>query len=180
MKIVYEDFEQETADYPYIPGFLAFKEVPVYTILFARLRQNKPDLWPDVLLVDGNGILHNRGFGCASHIGVLQNIPSIGVGKTVFAVDGLTQLGVKDLCDQTLHKGGDLVELVGNSGKVWGAALRSTNDSKNPIIISVGHRITLKTAIDVVKACVKKFRIPEPIRCADLKSRSLVKKYYDS
>ena len=72
------------------------------------------------------------------------------------------------------------MELVGKSGKVWGAALRSTTESKNPIIISVGHRITLKTSIDVVKACIKKFRIPEPIRNADLKSRTLVKKYYDN
>lgn len=90
MKVVYEDYEQETADYPYIPGFLAFKEIPVYTILFDRLKLNKPNLWPDVLLVDGNGILHTRGFGCASHIGVLQDLPTIGVGKNVFAVDGIT------------------------------------------------------------------------------------------
>jgi deoxyinosine 3'endonuclease (endonuclease V) len=58
-------------------------------------------------LVDGNGILHTRGFGCASHIGVLMDIPSIGVGKTVFAVDGLSQLYVKDLCEENLKKGGD-------------------------------------------------------------------------
>ena len=180
MKVLYEDFEQETADYPYIPGFLAFKEVPVYTILFNRLKANKTELWPDVLLVDGNGILHNRGFGCASHVGVLFDLPSIGVGKTVFAVDGLTQDGVKQLCDKYLLKGGDLIELIGHSKKVWGAALRSTSESKNPIIISVGHRITLETSIKVVKACIYKFRIPEPIRCADLKSRSLVKKYYDT
>ncbi len=90
MKVIYEDFERETADYPYIPGFLAFKEIPVYTILFQRLRETKPEVFPQVLLVDGNGILHTRGFGCASHIGVLMNVPSIGVGKTVFAVDGLT------------------------------------------------------------------------------------------
>ncbi len=72
-----------------------------------------------------------------------------------------------------------MINLVGTSGKIWGAALRSTTDSKNPIIISVGHRITLDTAIKVVKACIHKFRIPEPIRCADLKSRTLVKQYYD-
>ena len=90
IKVLYEDYEKETADYPYIPGFLAFKEVPVYSILFQRLREKTPLLWPQVLLVDGNGILHTRGFGCASHIGVLTDIPSIGVGKKVFAVDGLT------------------------------------------------------------------------------------------
>lgn len=83
------------------------------------------------------------------------------------------------MCDKSLLKGGDLIELIGTSGKVWGAALRSTKDSKNPIIISVGHRITLDTAIKVVKSCIHKYRIPEPIRCADLKSRSLVKQYYD-
>ena len=87
---------------------------------------------------------------------------------------------MKDLCEKTLHKGGDLVELVGNSGRVWGAALRSTSESKNPIIISIGTKVSLTTAIDVVTACIKKYRIPEPIRCADLKSRSLVKKYYDN
>jgi len=107
-----------------------------------------------VLLVDGNGILHTRGFGAASHIGVLMDLPSIGCGKTVFAVDGLSQIGVKKLCEANLHKGGDLIKLEGNSGKVWGAALRSTSDSKNPIIISVGHRVSLETAIDVIKACI--------------------------
>lgn len=62
-----------------------------------------------------------------------------------------------------MHKGGDLVELVGKSGKIWGAALRSTDESKNPIIISVGHRIALDTAIRVVKASILKYRIPEPV-----------------
>ncbi len=107
-----------------------------------------------MILVDGNGILHTRGFGCASHIGVVLDVPTIGVGKTVFAVDGLTQKGVKELCAQTLHKGGDLVELKGESGKVWGAALRSTDESKNPLIVSVGHRICLETAIQIVKLSI--------------------------
>lgn len=163
MKVLYEDYEKETADYPYIPGFLAFKEVPVYSILFQRLREKTPLLWPQVLLVDGNGILHTRGFGCASHIGVLTDIPSIGVGKKVFAVDGLTQLGVKALCDISLLKGGDQIPLIGDSGKEWGVALRSTNESKNPIIISIGHRVSSETAVKVVKACVRDCRIPEPV-----------------
>lgn len=180
MKILYEDYEKETTSYQYIPGFLAFKEVPVYTILFDRLRANKPELWPEVLLVDGNGILHTRGFGAASHIGVVIDIPSVGVGKNVFAVDGITQHGVKELCDKTLLKGGDLQPLVGDSGKVWGIAYRSTDESKNPIIISVGHRVSTETAIKVTKACIRKFRIPEPIRMADQKSRTLVREIYDN
>lgn len=79
----------------------------------------------------------------------------------------------------TLTKGGDLAYLTGRSGKTWGAALRSTDDSKNPIIISVGHRIALNTAVEVVRGCITKYRIPEPIRQADLRSRSWVQKTYD-
>ena len=108
-----------------------------------------------------------------------MNIPSIGVGKTVFAVDGITQKGVKDMSDEKLLKGGDLEYLIGKSGKVWGAAFRSTDDSKNPIIISIGHRISLDSAIDVVKSWIVGYRIPEPIRQADKRSRVWVQKSYD-
>lgn len=163
MKILYEDHEVETVDYPYVPGFLAFKEVPVYTILFDRLKQKRAELWPDLLMVDGNGILHTRNFGCASHIGVLQDLPSIGVGKTVFYIDGLTKSAVKAK-SSSLQKGGEYCFLTGESGKNWGAALRATDDSSNPIIISVGHRVCLDTAIACVKATLFKYRIPEPIR----------------
>ena len=63
---------------------------------------------------------------------------------------------------------------------MWGAAYRSTNESKNPIIISVGHRVNLETAVKVVKSCILKYRIPEPIRNADLKSRQKVREIYES
>ena len=178
MKVIYEDFEKDSTEYPYIPGFLAFKEIPVYSILFDRLKQNKPEFWPQLLFVDGNGILHTRNFGCASHVGVIFDIPTIGVGKTVFYIDGIKKDTVKDLSELHLKKAGDLVELKGDSGKVWGAALRSTDDSTNPVIISVGHRVTLATAINATLACISKFRIPEPNRQADLRSRSLVKKHF--
>ena len=91
MRVKYEDFEVETTNYPYIPGFLAFKEVPAYLVLFERLKKKRPDLWPEVLLLDGNGVFHTRSFGIACHLGVLVDIPSLGVSKTVFAVDGITQ-----------------------------------------------------------------------------------------
>ena len=180
MQVLYEDFEKEIADYPYIPGFLAFKEVPIYTTLFERLRQNKPELWPELLLVDGNGILHTRGLGCASHIGVLFDLPTIGVGKTVFYIDGISKDVVKTKSDENLNKGGDYVPLVGDSGKTWGVALRSTDQSSKPVIVSQGHRVSLQTAIDATLACIRGVRIPEPIRQADLRSRVLVKKFYDT
>jgi hypothetical protein len=108
-----------------------------------------------------------------------MDIPTVGVGKTVFAVDGITQIKVKEACALHLHKGGDAIDLKGDSGKTWGVAMRSSDDSKNPVIISQGHRISLPTAISVVKA-VTKTRIPEPIRNADLRSRKWVKEIYDT
>jgi deoxyinosine 3'endonuclease (endonuclease V) len=180
-EVVYEDYEQEETDYPYIPGFLAFKEVPSYEKLFKRLWDKSPELAPQVLLVDGNGVLHTRGFGCASHVGVVMDVPSIGVGKTVFAVDGITKDGVRQMCDERLLDKGDLAELVGRSGRLWGAALKSSADPySEPIIISQGHRISLETSISVVKACLQSNRIPVPIDQADLRSRQKVKEIYDA
>lgn len=106
-------------------------------------------------------------------------MPSIGVGKTVFYIDGLTKDIVKSKSEK-LQKGGEFVYLTGDSGKNWGAALRATDDSKNPLIVSIGHRISLETAIDCVKALIGKYRIPEPIRQADLRSRQLVREIFDN
>ena len=94
---------------------------------------------------------------------MLTGIPSIGVGKTAFAVDGITQDSVKNLCDKFLVHGGDFIELIGKSGKIWGAALKSTNKSTIPIILSQGHKISLKMTIKLVKECLYKDRIPEPV-----------------
>lgn len=71
---------------PYIPGFLAFREVPH---LLACFRELGEEFRPQVVLVDGNGVLHPRGFGLASHLGVLLDLPTIGVGKNLLCVDGL-------------------------------------------------------------------------------------------
>lgn len=163
-EVLHVDIEEVTLDYPYVPGFLAFREVPH----LKRLIDRSP-LKPQVVLVDGNGIFHNRGFGLASHLGVITDIPTIGCGKTVFAVDGITAFGVKNL-SKTLRAAGDVINLVGNSGKIWGCALKATEESVNPIIISVGHKISLESAIKIVSAsCI--YRVPEPIRQADKLSR---------
>jgi endonuclease V len=73
-------------------------------------------------------------------------------------------MGVKKECEEKLAKGGDVLELKGNSGKIWGLALRATNEAKTPLIVSIGHRVCLETALTVTKICISKFRIPEPIR----------------
>lgn len=158
------EVEEVTLDYPYVPGFLAFREVPHLKRLI-----DKSPIKPQVVLVDGNGIFHNRGFGLASHLGVITGIPTIGCGKTVFAVDGITVNSVKGLSSM-LHQAGDKILLTGNSGKVWGCALRATDDSINPIIISIGHKISLESAVKIVsESCI--YRVPEPIRQADKLSR---------
>ena len=137
-------------------------------------------MFPELLLVDGNGILHTRNFGAASHVGVQFDVPTIGVGKTIFYIDGLSKDRIKAMSQENLHRAGDYVPLVGDSGKTWGVSLRSTNESSNPIIVSQGHRVSLQTAIDATMACIRGVRIPEPIRQADLRSRTLVKQHYDN
>ena len=74
---------------PYIPGFLAFREVGFLMDRLEEVKNEKPELMPQVILVDGNGILHPRGLGLASHLGILSDIPSVGIAKKLFHVDGL-------------------------------------------------------------------------------------------
>ncbi|KAH7428542.1 hypothetical protein KP509_09G006200 [Ceratopteris richardii] len=172
MEVIYEDFKIVHLHMPYIPGFLAFRESPVLLMLLERLANEHPDRYPQVLLVDGNGILHPRGFGLASHIGVMANIPTIGVAKNLYCVDGL--------CRERIHMASGITDetpLVGNSGKILGMALRSHRDSIKPMFVSIGHRISLDTAVDVVRECCK-YRIPEPVRQADIRSRGQIRAHF--
>jgi deoxyinosine 3'endonuclease (endonuclease V) len=129
--------------------------------------------------VDGNGIWHTREFGCASHVGVQFDLPTIGVAKTTFNVDGTGREQIAKQCKGNLETAPAHVNIIGDSGKVWGAALRSTKESTNPIYVSIGHRISLETSLKIVIMCITKFRIPEPIRAADGRSREHVRKIYD-
>jgi deoxyinosine 3'endonuclease (endonuclease V) len=127
-----------------------------------------------MIMVDGNGVLHPRGFGLASHIGVIAGIPTIGIGKTFLHVDGLTEKKVKALTAARTPPAGGSVELVGDSGRVWGAAFRANASVKNPIYVSIGHHVSAATAVAVTAACGK-VRIPEPVRQADIRSREAVR-----
>ncbi len=174
-EILYEKYEFVKMTQPYVPGFLAFREVDHLLKLIQDLKAYNADLLPDVILIDGNGIMHVNRFGLACHLGVLCDIPTIGCAKTVFSVDGINVYKVKQLAKE-LHKGGDFVYLKGNSGDIWGAALRGTDNSTDPIIISQGHKVGLDTAIEIVKNCCY-YRVPEPIRIADKGSRYFIKQY---
>ena len=176
LKVLHTDDMFVTIDVPYCPGFLAFKEVPHFLELYERFKFAKPNLKIDVVLIDGNGILHCNECGCASHLGVLLDLPTIGCGKTIFAVDGINKNIVEEIKDDFRESGkpkGSYVLLKGKSGRVWGAGLKSGKDSNDPLIVSIGHRMSIETAIKIVDSC-SFTRVPEPINFVDKRSRKLI------
>ncbi|XP_020550709.1 endonuclease V isoform X4 [Sesamum indicum] len=160
LEVVHEDSSIIKLRIPYVPGFLAFREAPVLLELLKKMETTSPTLYPQVLMVDGNGLLHPRapflwisllchywsllkslersaGFGLACHLGVLADLPTIGIGKN---------------------------------------AMWTTKSSLKPIFISVGHRVSLPSAIKIVKL-FGRFRVPEPIRQADIRSKDFFRKH---
>lgn len=135
--------------FPYVPGLLSFREVP--SVLQALERLSAP---PDLLLCDGQGIAHPRRFGIASHLGVLTGIPSIGVAKTLLTG---AHAPVPDAR-------GAWVPLR-DQGEVIGAVLRTRLGVK-PIYVSIGHCVSLETAVDYVMRCTTRYRLPETTRWA--------------
>ncbi|XP_054026836.1 endonuclease V [Dryobates pubescens] len=174
LEVLYEDCRMVAVSAPYVAGFLAFREVPFLVEALQRLEQEKPELKPQVLLVDGNGLLHPRGFGVACHLGVLTGLPCIGVAKNLLQVDGLVKDELHKEQIRSLRRGGDSFPLTGSSGGVLGMALRSYGKSSKPLYVSVGHRVCLETALRLVKSCCR-YRVPEPIRQADIRSREYIR-----
>ncbi len=145
------------AAFGYVPGLLAFREIPA---LLTALR--KLETVPDVLVCDGYGLAHPRRFGLACHLGVLTGLPSIGVAKTPF-VGSHGPLGPRR---------GDWVPLV-DEGRTVGRALRTRSGVK-PVYVSVGHRIGLAEACALVLQLCPDYRLPETTRRADRLSRDVL------
>ncbi|XP_010616887.1 endonuclease V isoform X2 [Fukomys damarensis] len=160
---------------PYVSGFLAFREVPFLVDAVRRLQEKEPSLVPQVLLVDGNGVLHHQGFGVACHLGVLTELPCIGVAKKLLQVDGLENNAVHKEKIRLLRSGGDSFPLTGGSGVVLGMALKSHDHSTKPLYVSVGHKMSLEAAVRLTHCCCR-FRIPEPVRQADIRSREYIRR----
>ncbi len=135
--------------FPYIPGLLSFRESPPLLEAFRQLNQ-----WPDVILMDAQGVAHPRRFGAASHIGVLLDCPTIGCAKTCL-------IGEYTPPD---YRKGEWTPLLHN-GEEIGRVLRTRN-GVDPVFVSVGHLVDADSAIQVVLACVHHYRIPEPLRMA--------------
>ncbi|XP_074116461.1 endonuclease V isoform X4 [Sminthopsis crassicaudata] len=116
LEVLFEECRMVNLTAPYVSGFLAFREVPFLMDAIQRLQKKDQSLMPQVLLVDGNGILHHRGFGVACHIGILTNLPCIGVAKKLLQVDGLKNNDLHKEKIQQLKLGGDTFPLVADSG----------------------------------------------------------------
>ncbi|KAF3327794.1 endonuclease V [Carex littledalei] len=179
LKIVHEEFDLVRLDVPYIPGFLAFREAPILLRILEKMKADGNPFYPQLLMVDGNGVLHPRGFGLACHIGVLANLPTIGVGKNLHHIDGLSREEVRRKLEGPENSDNNILPLIGESGKIWGAALRPGPGSLKPVYISIGHRVSLDSAITLVKMC-SKFRVPEPTRQADIRSKVFLQKHRGS
>uniref|UniRef100_H0XQC0 Endonuclease V n=1 Tax=Otolemur garnettii TaxID=30611 RepID=H0XQC0_OTOGA len=173
LQVLYEDSSMVSLTAPYVSGFLAFREAPFLVDAVQRLQAKEPSLMPQVILVDGNGVLHHQGFGVACHLGVLSDLPCIGVAKKLLQVDGLENNTLHREKIQLLQAGGDYFPLMGSSGAVLGVALKSHDHSTKPLYVSVGHKISLETAVRLTHHCCR-FRIPEPVRQADIRSREYI------
>lgn len=169
LEVVHQSSAMIQLTAPYISGFLAFREAPHLLALLKGLKVNTPELYPQVLFVDGNGVLHPARCGLASHLGVEAGVPTIGIGKKLINVDGLAAKYQK----KKVPVGQTSEVLVGDSGQAWGAACIAKGSSK-PIYVSVGHRVGLATAIALTRR-VSLHRIPEPVRQADLLSRDALR-----
>lgn len=135
--------------FPYIPGLLSFREVPA--VLDALRKLSK---LPDLLLCDGQGVAHPRRFGIACHLGVLVDLPSIGVAKS-----RLTGRHEPLAEEKGTHRP------LRDRGETVGMVLR-TRTNVRPLYVSIGHRVTLETAVAYVLRCTPKYRLPETTRQA--------------
>ncbi|MFA0758864.1 MAG: hypothetical protein KEFWMYNX_000947 [Candidatus Fervidibacter sp.] len=143
--------------FPYVPGLLAFRESPAVLAAFEKLRHD-----PDVALFDAQGRAHPRHFGLACHIGILLDLPSIGCAKSRL-------YGRADELPDEPKAMTPLYDPV--DGRVLGMVVR-TKKSAPPVYVSVGHKVSLKTAVRFVLQCTKEGqRLPEPLRLAHLHAR---------
>lgn len=145
-------------EFPYVPGFLSFREGPV---LLAAIRKLKTE--PDVFLFDGQGIAHPRRLGIASHLGVLLDRPAIGCAKS----------HLFGSYEEPGKEKGAFSFIRDRAGNAVGLVLR-TKDNTRPVFVSPGHRVSVKMAGKIILRCVSKYRIPEPLRQAHIRAQRAV------
>lgn len=150
--------EEVTAEgpltFPYVPGLLSFRELPVLLAAWKKLRTR-----PEAVIVDGQGLAHPRRFGIACHLGVLLDLPTLGCAKSRLIGTYKEPAAARGSWSPLEDKGERI-----------GAALR-TQDGTNVVYVSIGHRMSLATAVRIVLACAPRYRLPEPQRLADRLSK---------
>lgn len=142
-------FARRHVSFPYIPGLLSFRELPAALAALARLSRV-----PDLVLCDAQGVAHPRRCGLASHLGLLADLPCIGVAKRRL---------IGEHRSPAVRRGA-WTPLV-DAGETVGAVLR-TRAGVKPVYVSIGHRVSLETAVRYVMACTTRYRLPEPLRSA--------------
>jgi deoxyribonuclease V len=152
LKLVESKYSISNIKFPYIPGLLSYRESPGFVDAYNKLENE-----PDIILVPAHGVLHPRKLGMASHIGLLLDKPTIGIAKAL--VSGEVINGKVFFDNELLG-----IEL-------------ETRDHSKPIYVSIGHKISLKTAFDIVKKLTKEpHKMPEPLHEANKLAKKLAKK----
>jgi deoxyribonuclease V len=149
LEIVEVQTVEAEVTFPYVPGLLSFREMPLILPAFEKV-VNVPDL----IIVDGQGIAHPRRIGLAAHLGLCLGIPTIGCAKSRLCGE----------CKEPGNEKGNYKEFI-NNDEIIGAAVR-TRVGVKPVYVSTGHLISLESAIEWVLNCCRGYRLPEPTRAA--------------
>ena len=149
LELVDQAVAEAPVPFPYVPGLLSFREMPVILAALKRLQTS-----PDVFMVDGHGYAHPRRFGLACHLGVWLDKPAIGCGKSIL-IGEMEPLATPRGSVTPLQDGDEII----------GAALR-TRENVKPVYISIGHRVDLGSALRIALHCTRGLRLPEPTRQA--------------
>lgn len=158
LSCIEESHHVEATRFPYVPGYLSFREGPAMIAAIAALHDK-----PDLIVVDGQGIAHPRRLGIASFLGVMLEIPAIGCAKSRLVGEYREPPPGKGEWSELCYK-----------GETVGAVLRS-RDGVKPLFVSPGHLVTLAESLELVLRCCTRYRLPEPVRHADSLSKRLRK-----
>jgi deoxyribonuclease V len=147
LEVIDQSFVIDETTFPYIPGLLAFREVPALAKAWNQLAHK-----PDVLVLDGQGIAHPRRMGIAAHFGVVMQTPALGCAKSLLT----------GKFEEPGNLPGNYTSLT-DKGEEIGKVLRTKRNCK-PVFVSPGHLISMQQSLDIILQCVRQYRIPEPTR----------------